>query len=138
MSYLAPPIQNDAVAAVFASAPAKSRAGLVCLRDLIFATARDTPGVGRVEETLKWGQPAYLTPDSKSGTTIRLGVPRTGGFALYVHCQTTLISEFRSLFPDDFAFDGNRAILFEDGQTLPIDALRLFIKNALTYHLKQP
>ncbi len=132
----APPVQNDAVAAAFANAPAKSRAGLVRLRDLIFATAQETPGVGRIEETLKWGQPAYLTPDSKSGTTIRLGVPRTGGFALYVHCQTTLISEFRSLFPDAFTYDGNRAILFDDDQTPAAEPLRLFIRNALTYHMK--
>ncbi|SEW31750.1 protein of unknown function (DU1801) [Aliiroseovarius sediminilitoris] len=126
--------QNAAVADTFAGFPGDARAGLLELRDLIFETARDTPGVGRIEETLKWGQPAYLTPDSKSGTTIRLGVPKTGGFALYVHCQTTLIAEFRSLFADGLTFDGNRAILFQDGQALPTEPLRLFIRNALTYH----
>ncbi|MCK0139851.1 DUF1801 domain-containing protein [Aliiroseovarius sp. F47248L] len=131
-----PPFPNTAVADVFASFPEDAHSGLLTFRNLIFATANETSGVGRIEETLKWGQPAYLTPDSKSGTTIRLGVPKSGGFAVYVHCQTTLISEFRSLFPDDFAYDGNRAILFEEGQALPVDPLRLFIKNALTYHLK--
>ncbi|MDE9449457.1 DUF1801 domain-containing protein [Aliiroseovarius sp. Z3] len=138
MSDTSPPFQSSAVAGVFANLPADAHRGLLTLRELIFTTAKETPGVGRIDETLKWGQPAYLTPDSKSGTTIRLGTPKTGGFAIYVHCQTTLISDFRSLFPDGFAFDGNRAILFEDGQTLPIDALRLFVKNALIYHLKQP
>ena len=103
---------------------------------LIFRTAKKTPSVGRIEETLKWGQPAYLTPDSKSGTTIRLGVPKSGGFALFVHCQTTLMSEFQTLFPDGFTYEGNRAIHFTDGQDLPHDTLRLLIKSALTYHLK--
>ena len=132
----APPFQNAQVAAAFAGFSAGTRAGLLVLRDMIFATADETPLVGRIEETLKWGQPAYLTPDSKLGTTIRLGVPKTGGFALYVHCQTTLVSEHRSLFPTDFTYDGNRALLFDEKKALPMDPLRLFIRNALTYHLK--
>ncbi|WP_298568672.1 DUF1801 domain-containing protein [uncultured Aliiroseovarius sp.] len=131
-----PPFANAAVADTFDSFPTDARAGLLDLRDLIFRTAKKTPSVGRIEETLKWGQPAYLTPDSKSGTTIRLGVPKSGGFALFVHCQTTLMSEFQTLFPDGFTYEGNRAIHFTDGQDLPHDTLRLLIKSALTYHLK--
>ncbi|MCK8483332.1 DUF1801 domain-containing protein [Aliiroseovarius sp. S2029] len=136
MTDLSHVFQSTAVADTFAGFPVDTRTGLMALRNLIFSTARETPEVGRIEETLKWGQPAYLTPDSKSGTTIRLGVPKTGGYALYVHCQTTLIPEFRSLFADEFTFDGNRAILFQTGQNLPTEPLRLFIRNALTYHLK--
>ncbi len=64
------------------------------------------------------------------------GIPKTGGLALYVHCQTTLLSEFQSLFPDKFKYEGNRAIHFTPGQPLPFEKLRLLIKNALTYHLK--
>jgi hypothetical protein len=43
---------------------------------------RATPGVGALHETLKWGQPAYLTPETRSGTTLRLGVPKSGGYAI--------------------------------------------------------
>ncbi len=75
--------------------------------------------MGNIDETLKWGQPAYLTHQSKSGTTLRLGVPAPKKIALFVHCQTTLISEFQALFPDEFTYDGNRAIIFQDGCTLP-------------------
>ncbi|MCI2395523.1 DUF1801 domain-containing protein [Aliiroseovarius sp. N1F302] len=130
------PFASTAVAERFDGFPPDTRAGLLELRDLIFETADDLPAAGRIEETLKWGQPAYLTPDSRSGTTIRLGIPKTGGFALYVHCQTTLLSEFQSLFPDKFKYEGNRAIHFTPGQPLPFEKLRLLIKNALTYHLK--
>ena len=47
-------------------------ARLMTLRALIFDVAAKTDGVGALDETLKWGEPAYLTR-SKSGSTIRLG-----------------------------------------------------------------
>ena len=136
MSDVPAPFSNSSVHQVFDNFPAEVREGLLALRTLIFSTAQTTPGVGQIEETLKWGQPAYLTPDSKSGTTIRLGIPKVGGFGLYVHCQTSLISDFRSLFPSELTYEGNRAILFNEGQTVPDQLLRLFIQNALTYHMK--
>ncbi len=103
---------------------------------MIYEVAGDTTRVGPLEECLKWGQPAYLTSESGAGTTLRIGVPKNGGYALYVHCQTTLIRDFRNLFPDEFTYEGNRAIHFAKGQVFPEDPLRLLLKNALTYHLK--
>ena len=35
------------------------------LRQLIFETAAATEVVGELEETLKWGEPSYLTPKTK-------------------------------------------------------------------------
>lgn len=137
MTQAIPPFEDPAVAAAYESFPPREREGLLVLRDLIFETAAETPGVGRLEETLKWGQPAYLTPETRSGSTIRLGLPKQGGFALYTHCQTTIIPDFRSLFPDDFHYEGNRAVHFNEGTSLPLDPLRLLIHSALTYHLKQ-
>ena len=130
------PFRDPKVAATFDAFPAAPRKGLLTLRALIFETAVTTPDAGAIEETLKWGQPAYLTPETKSGSTIRLGVPKGGGFALYTHCRSSLISDFQTLFPSDFTYDGNRAIHFASGQTLPTEALSLLIKSALTYHLK--
>ena len=129
-----PPFSDPKVAARFAGFPDALRPSLMSLRALIYQTASETEGVGPLLETLKWGQPAYLTPKTKSGSTLRLGLPKSGGFALYAHCQTTIISDFRTLFPSDFTFEGNRAVLFEDGAA-PDDKLRLMIKSALTYHL---
>lgn len=129
--------KDPAVEAAFNAFPEPERAGLLELRELILTTAAETPEAGRIEETLKWGQPAYLTPETKSGSTIRLGLPKTGGFAIYTHCQTSLISDFQALFPDEFTYEGNRAIHFESGTPLPLEPLRLLIKSALTYHLKK-
>ena len=42
------------------------------LRALIFGVARKLPEADRVEECLKWGQPAYLTAETGAGSTLRL------------------------------------------------------------------
>lgn len=129
------PFRDPRVAARFAAFPTPARLGLLALRDLIFETAESTAGVGALQETLKWGQPAYLTPETRSGSTIRLGRPKQGGFAIYTHCQTTILSDFRSIFPKDFAYEGNRAILFTDDAAPADDKLRMLVRSALTYHL---
>jgi len=131
---------DPAVEAVFAAYPARTKAKLLALRKLILETAALTPGVGALEETLKWGQPSYLTAESRSGSTIRIDrvKPQAGAdperYALYVHCQTTLVSTFRQLYRDQLTFGGNRSILLDSGQPLPKALLRHCIALALTYH----
>src|SRR5260370_37333640 len=66
------------VEAVFSAYPEPLRAKLLALRRLIFATAKATEGVGALQETLKWGQPSYLTPATGSGSTIRLDRGKSG------------------------------------------------------------
>ncbi len=132
-----PPFEDSDVEARFASFPEPARTGLLTLRRLIFETAETLPEVGALEETLKWGQPAYLTPETKSGATIRLGLPKQSGFALYTHCQTTILADFRTMFSDGFVYEGNRAVHFNDSEALPLKELRLLIRSALTYHLKR-
>jgi hypothetical protein len=61
------------VAAVYAGFPPEMRARLMEVRALLFDLAGGT-GVGPLTETLKWGEPAYLTDASRAGTTVRLGV----------------------------------------------------------------
>lgn len=116
--------------AVFDAATPKARDGMRALRALIFETA-ERLNIS-VEETLRWGQPAYLSP---KGTTLRIAVPKTGGaFALLVHCQTPLIEEFRTATGGVFATETNRAILFERASDIDAAALTPFIRAALTYH----
>ena len=130
---------DPAVARVFATYPAPVRRKLSILRDLIFSTAKRTAGVGQLEETLKWGQPSYLTSETKSGSTIRLdSIPRVpGSFAIYFHCQTTLVETFKENFGDKFRYEGNRALIFSPGDKIPEVELRTCITLALTYHLKK-
>lgn len=130
------PIKNPEVAAVFESYPRKFRHKLLALRELIFQTAKSTEGVGEIEETLKWGEPAYLTSQSKSGSTIRIDWKRSAPtqYAMYFHCQTNLVETFRELFPDKLHFEGNRSIVFDEDDVVPAEPLSTCIATALTYH----
>lgn len=126
-------------AAAFAAYPPRMRGKLMALRRLIFKTAANTDGVGPLEETLKWGEPSYVTAQSGSGSTLRLGwkKSRPAQYAIYFNCQTTLVATFKTMFPDDFRFEGNRAIVFEEHEALPMDSLAICIGAALTYKLRR-
>lgn len=130
------PPPEPAVAEVFESYPPTIRAKAMVLRQLILETAAVTEGVGPIRETLKWGEPAYLTAASKSGITIRIGWKSAtpDRYALYFNCQTNLVDTFRTQFADAFTFEGNRAIIFDESETVPTDALAFCIAAALTYH----
>jgi Domain of unknown function (DU1801) len=130
------PIKDAAVAQVFEHYPPVARRKLLALRELIFATAAKTNGVGKLEETLKWGEPAYLTSETKSGSTIRIAWKKTKPhqYAMYFNCNTNLIERFRTRFRHTFNFEGNRAIVFEVSELPDTEALTLCIAEALTYH----
>lgn len=127
------------VADAFSRHPAPIRARLLEIRALIFAEAAATQGVGPLTEVLKWGEPAYLTEASKSGSTIRLGVVSAApdDCAVLFNCKTSLIDSFRSRFGDTFRFDGNRALLVEATGPLPQGPLGLCLRAALTYHCRK-
>jgi hypothetical protein len=132
------PFQNPAVAATFTTYPEPIRAQLMQLRELIFDTAAEITSVGQIEEALRWGEPAYITSASKSGTPIRIAWKAAAPqhYALYVHCQTNLVATFRTLFPA-LTYEGNRAIVFHQADTLPSAELRECIARALTYHRRR-
>jgi hypothetical protein len=127
------PVMPKDVAKVMGAYPPGISARLLKVRQLIFETAA-AENVGPLTETLKWGEPAYLTEASKSGTTIRLGLVPSDpdGCAIYFNCKTTLVDTFRTLFADDLTLSGNRAIML--GKRLPEKPLRICIGMALTYH----
>jgi hypothetical protein len=54
-------IENLEVAEVFKRYPQHIRQKLLFLRQLVLDTASETEGVGIVEETLKWGEPSYVS-----------------------------------------------------------------------------
>ena len=132
-----PAFRDDAVASAYRAFPAAERSMLLDIRALVFETADRTDGVGEVLETLKWGEPAYLPVRPRTGTTIRLGVPRTspGHCAVWFHCQTNLAERYGELYGDRFRIEGRRAILLPTGPVADRDALAHCISMALTYHV---
>ncbi len=121
------------VAAVFASYPDDVRAALEDARALIFEVAREA-GVGPLTETLKWGEPAYLTEATKAGSTVRLGLNK-GRPTVFFICHTGLVDGFRADFPEAFSWLGNRGLLLDD--TVDRDVLAICLRRALTYHLEK-
>ena len=131
-------VPEPVVDAVFSAYPNPVKSKLLALRRLIFDTAKATNGVGTLEEALKWGQPSYLTAESKSGSTVRIDQVKAeaGQYAVYFHCQTDLVETFRELYPE-LRYVGNRSILLDAGEKLPEAALRHCVALALTYHLRK-
>jgi hypothetical protein len=130
---------DPAVDAVFGAYPKPLKAKLLALRRLIFETAATTKGVGALQETLKWGQPSYLTVETKSGSTIRIDRVKSSAnqYAVYFHCQTNLVETFRELYPQEFRYAGNRGIIFDVDRKIAEPALRHCVALALTYHLNR-
>ena len=124
------------VALVFDRYSAELRPKLLHLRDLILDTAANTDGVGQLKETLKWGQPSYLTHRPKSGTTIRIDHDPSvdGKYGMYVHCQSKVVEAAQMAYPTELTFEGTRAIVFHSDEPVPEHAVRHFITLALTYH----
>ena len=106
------------------------RDGVLRLREVILQVA-ETELQNPVEEALRWGQPAYVTP---KGSTLRIGPHRHASFALYAHCQSTIIASYAQAFPGWDRLDGNRAVLFDKVQDIEPERLSHLIRHALNYH----
>jgi hypothetical protein len=124
---------NPDVKLVFANYPDEVRTKILVLRALIIESAEELPEVSTMEETLKWGEPSYLT---KYGSTLRMDwkAKKPDQYAMYFKCTSRLVETFRILFKDLFHFEGNRAIVFQMDDELPKEELKECIKATLTYH----
>ena len=129
-------IENPVVADVFNNYPKHMRKKMLLLRQLVFDTASESEDVITLEEMLKWGEPSYLT---KNGSTIRMDWKEStpDQYALYFHCKTKLVDTFKELYGDTLTFEGNRAIVFNAEDEIPVDALKHCILLSLTYHRRK-
>lgn len=124
---------NPSLEAVFAQYPDGIREKMDALRALVHEVAEMTDGVDHLHETLKWGEPAFIT---KKGSTLRMDwkPKQPDQYALYFQCTSQLVPTFRFVFGDELTFEGNRAVTFGLGSALPEEKVRQCIKAALTYH----
>ena len=130
---------NPEVSAVFNSYPQEIRTRLIFLRLLILNTADSLEEVGELKETLKWGEPSYLTPKTKSGSTIRIAWKKTQEekYSIYFKCTANIVPAFKEKYPNEFRFGGNRSIDFNIDDEVPVKELKCCIALALTYHLNK-
>lgn len=129
-------IENPEVAAVFMAYPPAIRAQLLFLRQVILDTAAALDGVGELEETLKWGEPSYLTSMTKRGSTVRIAwkPAQAEQYAMCFKCTANLVEAFRVRYPTHFTFGGTRSLQFHLDEEVPVHELRRCIALALTYH----
>lgn len=126
-------ISDPRVKDVFDRYPSTVQPHLMKLRELILTAASEIDEVGKIEETLKWGEPSYLT---NYGSTVRIDWKKKNPeyFAIYFKCTSKLVETFRTIYGDKFTFEGNRAIVFQLDDKIPKMELKQCIKMALTYH----
>lgn len=115
------------------SFPKEIKAKLNTLRSLILETANELETIDSMEETLKWGELSYLV---KKGSTIRMDwkAKTPGQYALYFKCTSKLVPTFKALFNNTFTYEGNRALVFDIYEPIPVKEVKACIRMALTYH----
>lgn len=124
---------NPKVDDVFAQYPEAVREKMQFLRALVIETAEETEGVHELEETLKWGEPSFLT---KKGSTLRMDwkTKMPDQYAMYFQCTSRLVDTFRLVYGHTFQYEGNRAIVFQLNQAIPVQELKQCIRASVTYH----
>ena len=104
------------------------------LRQLALETAQESDSVHHLEETLKWGEPSFIT---NCGSTLRMDwkTKTPNQYALYFQCNSRLVDTFRMVFEHTFQYEGKRAIILPiDQEKIPVEELKECIKAALCYH----
>jgi hypothetical protein len=126
-------ITNQIVKDVFNRYPKTVKPQLIKLRELVLSAASEIDGLDELEETLKWGEPSYLT---KYGSTVRMDWKEKNPeqYAIYFKCTSRLVPTFITIYKDKFEYEGNRAIVFKLNEKVPEVELKNCIKMALTYH----
>lgn len=107
------------------------------LKNLIHRVAAVTPEIGPLQESLKWGEQSFTPAKRNVGSSVRIAQRPDGGLALMFICHTSLVDEFRALYPDSLTYEGNRAILIAAGAAPDRQALEHCIALALTYKLRK-
>lgn len=122
--------------AKFDAYPENIRPKMLKLRRLILEVADEIENLTEVEETLKWGEPSYLT---KKGSTLRMDwkSKTPNQYAMYFKCTSKLVPTFKTLFPTQFTYEGNRAIIFDLEEKIAEEELKACILAALTYHSRK-
>ena len=126
-------IKNRQVSNSFAAFEKPAREKLFLLRQLILETASEIGLDDTLEETLKWGEPSYI---SQSGSTIRIAPYKRdkAKVAMFFNCKTILIETIKEVYEDVFEYEGNRALLLFIDKDIPRSELKHCIELALTYH----
>ena len=131
------PFSDTHVEFVFDTYPDEVRSQMLAIRDLVFTTAQSLGLEKVLVESLKWGEPSYSCP---SGSALRMDWKKKEPehYRVFFSCQTVLIETFRTLYPNAFQFEGNRAILIPVKSDPDLVKLAYCIKSLLEIPYKGP
>ena len=118
---------------VFALYPEEVRDKMQFLRALVIETAKEMEDVDELEQTLKWGEPSFVT---KNGSTLRMDWKKRSPdqYAMYFQCTSRLVETFRIVFEEQLRFEGKRAIILDLEEEVPVKEIKACIKASLNYH----
>lgn len=116
----------------YQSYPDAARRVLLTIRGAIYELA-EAESLGEVVETLKWGEPSFLT---KKGSAVRIDwkSKQPDSVSIYFNCNTKLVDTFKELYGNTLQIVGNREIVFPMKDDLPLATLKSCISMALRYH----
>ena len=111
------------------------RTACLDLRDLALGVAAAQPEIGPLTETLKWGEPAYLTEASGAGSTLRIWQTRGDERpALFVNCKTKLVARFQEEYPGAFDYVDDRAVILRSDVSEVAEEVKHCMALTFTYH----
>ncbi|MEX0312474.1 MAG: hypothetical protein AB3N17_19780 [Tateyamaria sp.] len=115
--------------------PAAAQGHFARMRTLVYEVAA-AADVGPLDESLKWGQPAWRPQRPRVGSTLRVDwSPATPDRLMsFVDCKTDLAAQMETRFPGQFHNDGRRALGFDLHRPLDDDAVWQLAHLTLTYH----
>ncbi len=116
--------------------PEPRRELLFDLRDTIYRVSEADKRIGDLSEELRWGDPSYITAQTNSGSTVRLGLFGKTKVALFFHCKTSLVEDFKQKYSNELEYSKNRAIVIDPLSVPPTEILENCIHASLTYKLR--
>lgn len=122
------------VQVVLSTWPDTAQRHLLAIRDILFDVAAQSD-VGALDESLKWGQPAWRPRAPRTGSTLRFGWSAQNPAALmaFVNCRTDLAGQMSTRFPNAYDNDGRRSLAFDLATPLPDPAIRTLAHLTFTY-----
>ena len=97
-------------------------ANRLCPKGKELETAKEIEEITKLEETLKWGEPCYIT---KTGSTLRMDwkAKTPTQYALYFKCTSRLVETFKLHFKNTFTVRSPLKMM-----TLMDNSARLLVK----------
>ncbi|MDO3384636.1 DUF1801 domain-containing protein [Gilvimarinus sp. SDUM040013] len=116
----------------FSLYPPLAQQQLHAVRELIGHIAQEY-SLGAVEESIKWGEASYTV---KGGSAVRMDwKPATpNAIKLFFHCQTKLVETFKEIYPHEFVYEGNRALVIPLTTDIATSPLAHCLQMTLSYH----